>query len=102
MAATQLTFVKPREEHSFKIHVAIDFGTDGMGMAYAIDDQVFVHQKWNSKKYGATVKPKTIVLFDDDEEAIFGMDAKFQLKSPPSKTITNPLTNNHHHIHHHI
>ena len=79
MASGQPTFYDPPEESSFRIHIAVDFGTDGMGIAYAIDDQVFVHQKWASKKYGATVKPKTIVLFDDEEEAMFGMDAKIQL-----------------------
>ena len=65
---------------SYKLHIAIDFGTDGIGLAYAIDGEVYVHQAFNSRKYGASVKPKTIVLLDEDGEVnSFGIDAKFTL-----------------------
>ena len=62
---------------TFKLHIAIDFGTDGIGLAYALDDEVYVHQNFNSIKYGATVKPKTIILFDNEGGVTIGMDAKF-------------------------
>ena len=85
-------------EHHFKIHIAIDFGTDGTGLndkhllmysywiqiitlyialAYAIDGQVFAHKDWKTFKYKVLVKPKTIVLLDENLDVIgFGKDAK--------------------------
>ena len=61
----------------FKVCVAIDFGTDGIGVAYAYDRKVQVHDKWKSKNYGTIVKPKTIILFNDKfKVANVGLDAK--------------------------
>ena len=66
----------------YKVYIAIDFGTDGIALAYAIKDKVYVHQTFKSKKYGECVKPKTIVLLDDDGEVnTFGIDAKFTLSA---------------------
>ena len=48
-------------------------------MAYAINGtkEVFVHKEWNAGKYGVSVKPKTIVLLDEDEDVLaFGKAAK--------------------------
>ena len=71
---------KSPQNDPFKLHVAIDFGTDGIGLAYAIDKEVFVHQAFNSRKYGSSVKPKTIVLLDNEGDVnSFGIDAKFML-----------------------
>eukprot|EP01083_Nonionella_stella_P013584 38221_1 len=62
----------------FKLHIAIDFGTDGVGLAYAYHNEIFVHSKWSSKKYGDQIKPKTLILLDKEDEILaFGLDAKF-------------------------
>ena len=64
----------------YRVYIAIDFGTDGIGLAYAIDGDVYVHQAFNSRKYGSSLKPKTIVLLDNDGEVnSIGIDAKFTL-----------------------
>ena len=63
----------------FSVAIAIDFGTDGLGVAYALpnDSRIHVHDKWKSKKYGTIVKPKTIILFDENFDVInVGLDAK--------------------------
>ena len=73
-------YSNPTDIIEFKLHIAVDFGTDRLGIAYAIDDEVMVNSKWKSKKYGAVVKPKTIILLNQDGEfEAFGMDAKFAL-----------------------
>ena len=47
------------------------------GLAYAFQEDIYINSKWNSTRYGATVKPKTIILLDDKGKIIsFGMDAK--------------------------
>ena len=97
-------------EQPFKIHIAIDFGTDGIGMlceelhssflfersscmrhypcvihlalAYAVDGKVFVHTEWVSQKYAVSEKPKAILLLDGNLKPLkFGQDAKFQYVS---------------------
>eukprot|EP01084_Bolivina_argentea_P267138 453375_1 len=35
----------------FKLHIAIDFGTDGLGLAYSFENKVLLHSTWNSDKY---------------------------------------------------
>ena len=90
----------------FKLHIAVDFGTDGtgtshmssdpfvdaqhlfiyllltVGLAYAYNNEVFVHSRWSSKKYGDAVKPKTVILLDENGNTLgFGADAKFKLIS---------------------
>ena len=72
-------------EHTFKIYVGIghvlwkqtskyqnteiytDFGTDGSGLAYALQDgQTYIHNLW--RDVSSVEKPKTSVLFDDNKE----------------------------------
>lgn len=68
-------------QNTCKVSIAIDFGTDGLGVAYAYNNEIYVHDKWKSKKYGSTVKPKTIILFDDEKKKVaVGMDAKHALR----------------------
>ena len=96
MAVQAPSFVNELNESNFKVYIAIDFGTDGLGttyiniyiyryltyfqfigLAYAINDEVYIHSKWNSTKYEHVVKPKTIILLDEKGEKVqFGMDAK--------------------------
>ena len=71
--------VTPDRSDNFKLHIAIDFGTDGMGVGYAFNGQVFLHSKWKSKRYGLTEKPKTILLLNDKGKTVaFGVDAKYK------------------------
>ena len=52
----------PRE--NYKIFVGIDFGTDGSGLAYSLQDgSTYIHNLW--KDVSSTEKPKTSVLFDN-------------------------------------
>eukprot|EP01084_Bolivina_argentea_P186546 321527_1 len=67
-------------EHKFKIYVAIDFGTDGTGLAYCLPNattqKIHIHNKWkrwnSSKQYESEwdeiskIKPKTAILLDKD------------------------------------
>eukprot|EP01083_Nonionella_stella_P119506 357292_1 len=49
---------------SFKIYVGIDFGTDGCGLAYALNDGTsYIHNLW--KDVEPSQKPRTSVLFDN-------------------------------------
>ena len=49
-------------------------------MAYAYADQIYVHKRWQSKKYGATIKRKTSLLMDGDGNMqAFGKDARRKL-----------------------
>ena len=89
---------------AFKVRVAIDFGTDGIGMlcdqykhyysnqqnqktklliyialAYAIGEinDIKAHSEWAGKKFKPKFKPKTIILLDENGEVLgFGKDAK--------------------------
>ena len=39
--------------------------------------KVYIHKEWNSSRYGTVVKPKTIVLLDEDLDVLaFGQEAK--------------------------
>ena len=59
------------------ICIVIDFGTDGIGLAYAFDNDIHVHSKWSQNECGDQVKPKTIILLDENAETRgFAMDAK--------------------------
>eukprot|EP01083_Nonionella_stella_P184105 667188_1 len=77
-------------ENKFKVHCAIDFGTDGVALAYAFGEtnHITAHAAWSShKKYAPKFKPKTIVLLDEDLEAIgFGKDAKHTYITATKKT----------------
>ena len=75
----ELKFDRGNHYKKFEISIAIDFGTDGLGVAYALpnDARIHVHDKWKSRKYGTIVKPKTIILFDENFEVVnVGLDAK--------------------------
>jgi len=65
------------KKSTFKLHVGIDFGTDGSGLAYALPNgDVYIHNKWKSKKYGAITKPKTQILLNEEGSCVaFGIDA---------------------------
>eukprot|EP01083_Nonionella_stella_P165515 550829_1 len=70
-------FADPSNVIEYKLHIAIDFGTDGLGLAYAIGDEVYIHNKWNSARYADVVKPKTIILLDKQGDVeCFGQEAK--------------------------
>ena len=81
--------VKPRVTinsiHKFKIHVAIDIGTNGIALAYAIpgsDKKVIAHKQWDSSKFHEKHKPEAIVLLDENHEVLaFGRDAKHMFSS---------------------
>eukprot|EP01084_Bolivina_argentea_P267139 453378_1 len=70
------------EKVAFKVSVGIDFGTDGLGLAYSIKgsdgkSKVYVHDNWKTKNFGRTTKPKTIILLDNDGQILqTGLDAK--------------------------
>ena len=50
------------------------------GMAYAYADQIIVHNRWQSRKYGARIKRKTSILMDGDGNMqAFGKDARRKL-----------------------
>eukprot|EP01084_Bolivina_argentea_P263321 445643_1 len=73
-----------KDAKQFKIHVAVDFGNDGIAMAYVINDEILFHDKWNSTKYDIDSKPKSIILLDENYDTLaFGKDAKFQYISMP-------------------
>eukprot|EP01084_Bolivina_argentea_P298087 513630_1 len=61
----------------FKIHIAIDFGTDGCALAYHYNNKVTVYSKWMSKSRQRTTKVKTQILLNDKDEVVaFGDNAK--------------------------
>eukprot|EP00486_Rosalina_sp_Unknown_P005549 CAMPEP_0201570984 /NCGR_PEP_ID=MMETSP0190_2-20130828/13502_1 /ASSEMBLY_ACC=CAM_ASM_000263 /TAXON_ID=37353 /ORGANISM="Rosalina sp." /LENGTH=460 /DNA_ID=CAMNT_0047995145 /DNA_START=17 /DNA_END=1396 /DNA_ORIENTATION=- len=63
----------------FKVVVGIDFGTDGSGVAWAINDgksEVFVDQEINDNAKFVDLKTKTNILLDESGEFIaFGREA---------------------------
>lgn len=64
----------------YSVTIAIDFGTDGIGLAYAFNDEIYIHDKWKSKRYGSITKPKTTILLDDEQNTVaVGIDAKHVL-----------------------
>ena len=69
-------------EVNFKISVAIDFGTDGCGLAFAFNDEVDIYSKWKSKRKITKFKAKTHILLNDKNEVeSFGDNAKTTLMS---------------------
>ena len=64
-------------QHNFKFYIAIDFGTDGACLAYADEENTYIHEEFESSRYGRTAKPKTIILLNEKGEyESFGMNAK--------------------------
>ena len=71
-------------ENKFDITIAIDFGTDGIALAYSINNKIYIHEEWANTKYGTNIKPKTIILLNENYEPLgFGKDAKFNYISMP-------------------
>ena len=65
-----------------------------IGLAYAINDEVYIHSKWNSDKYGSVLKPKTTILLDENGEKVqFGLDAKYVLSIITRYNLLSKLAN---------
>merc|ERR1719204_1916712 len=64
---------------NFRVVVGIDFGTDGSGVAWALNDgsgQVFVDQEMNDNSQFIDTKTKTNILLDEEGNFIaFGREA---------------------------
>ena len=62
---------------TFKAIVGLDFGTDGIGIAYGINKSMYIHSGWECEKYKSRTKKRTIILLDhENDKAGFGMDGK--------------------------
>eukprot|EP01084_Bolivina_argentea_P111082 198304_1 len=66
----------------FKLHIAVDFGTDGSALAFAYKDKVTIYNKWRVQRLNAasraTTKTKThLILNEDNTICSFGNAAKF-------------------------
>ena len=59
------------------VYVGIDFGTDGCGLSYGLNDgSVFIHNRWKDA-CAADEKPETSILFDANfEPKAYGSKAK--------------------------
>eukprot|EP01084_Bolivina_argentea_P111078 198294_1 len=68
--------VKPSREVKFKLHIAVDFGTDGCGLAFAYNNKVTVYDKWRSKRQRRNKTKTQILLGPDDKVICFGDNAK--------------------------
>ena len=80
--------IKKEDEKKFKVIVAIDFGTHGTGLGYAMvtedekDQKLYVEQDWGSHGSNADNKNKTDILLTHDGKFItFGDDALTKLIS---------------------
>eukprot|EP01084_Bolivina_argentea_P021865 40643_1 len=76
--------------NKFKFFIGIDFGTDGAGLSYYDGNQVYIHDKYGSARFGSTIKPKTIILLNKKKGGVFetfGMDAKITYMGLPSSII---------------
>ena len=68
------------------IRIALDFGTDGLAIAYLIDDKIIIQDSWKSQKYRNGVTQKTAILIDTDGRVNqFGQDAIDYYLQLPSK-----------------
>ena len=68
------------------IRIALDFGTDGLAIAYLVEDKIIIQNSWKSKKYRDGVTQKTAVLIDSDGNINqFGQDAIDIYLKLPSK-----------------
>eukprot|EP01084_Bolivina_argentea_P078664 142759_1 len=89
------SFILNNQNSSFKIAIAIDFGTDGMGLAYARpemnDDQIYIHDDYGAVQFADTIKPKLMILMGDDGKTIsFGKEAR-HVYITAGKTLKNLL-----------
>eukprot|EP01084_Bolivina_argentea_P058289 106433_1 len=87
------TKVKPSQKHrtvDFKIHIAVDFGTDGCGLAFAYKhdtDQshtITVYNKWSAPKAKSNAKAKAkkktktqLILNEKNGVTAFGNNANY-------------------------
>eukprot|EP01084_Bolivina_argentea_P251586 422001_1 len=75
--STETKYDDHDSNHQFKIHVAIDFGTDGCAVAFAYQGEITVYNKWMTKKRRRVVKAKTQILLNGKDEVVaFGDNAK--------------------------
>eukprot|EP01084_Bolivina_argentea_P289293 496731_1 len=70
--------VQPQQQHvDFKIHIAVDFGTDGCAIAYYYDNKVTIYDRWMTNTRKRTTKVKTQILLNDKNQLVaFGDNAK--------------------------
>eukprot|EP01084_Bolivina_argentea_P192703 330755_1 len=63
----------------FKLHIAVDFGTDGCALAFVYKDKVTIYDKWNAACRGRRkTKTKTqLILNENNEVTVFGNAANF-------------------------
>eukprot|EP01084_Bolivina_argentea_P070889 128903_1 len=68
----------------FKLHVAVDFGTDGCALAFLYKDKIIFYNKWRAQQVNVaaraarTTKTKTqLILNENNEVTVFGNAAKF-------------------------
>eukprot|EP01084_Bolivina_argentea_P289292 496725_1 len=74
---SQIPIQSKQRSIDFKIHIAIDFGTDGCALAYYYNNKVTVYNKWMTKSRQRTTKVKTQILLNDKDEVVaFGDNAK--------------------------
>eukprot|EP01083_Nonionella_stella_P250141 864226_1 len=72
------------KEVKFKLHIAVDFGTDGCALAFAYKGKVSIYQKFKGRqtrgnaRAALKLKAKTqLILNSDNEVTCFGNSAKF-------------------------
>ena len=61
-----------------KFNLSIITFTNVIALAYVyeLNDEVHVHEQWSNTKYRTSVKPRSDILLDENDEAIaFGNDA---------------------------
>lgn len=64
-------------EKSYDVNIAIDFGTDGLGIAYSFKQDVYIQNKWNDTNHNNKIK--CIALFDHNRKLkSFGINAKHE------------------------
>eukprot|EP01084_Bolivina_argentea_P070771 128691_1 len=74
---SQIPIQSRQQSVNFKIHIAIDFGTDGCAIAYYYNNKVIIYNKWMTKSRQPTTKVKTQILLNDKDEVVaFGDNAK--------------------------
>jgi len=65
---------------TFRAIVGVDFGTDGIGIAYGINESMQLHNKWESSEYikqDGPEKRRSIILLNERNDAVrFGIDAR--------------------------
>eukprot|EP01084_Bolivina_argentea_P124782 221108_1 len=69
--------IQQQEIVNFKIHIAIDFGTEGSALAYCYKDEIIVYNKWKTKKSQRIIKAKSQILLNENNDVVaFGDNAK--------------------------